>query len=74
MSGLSDVQDVAAGQQFALALTAEGAVSTWGDDGFGEMGTAASSTVPVPVPGMSIVQAIGAGQYSGYAVVPSPVE
>ena len=67
---LPDVQSVTAGGAHALALGRDGSVWAWGIDDAGEVGQAASSTcagypcvvAPGPVPGLSGITAIAAGQ------------
>jgi alpha-tubulin suppressor-like RCC1 family protein len=38
VNGLANVVDVAAGEFFSAAVTADGAVWTWGNSNFGELG------------------------------------
>ncbi len=59
--GLSDVTAIAAGQDYSLALLANGTVMAWGFDQDGGLGTGATleSDVPIPVSGLSEVTAIG---------------
>jgi alpha-tubulin suppressor-like RCC1 family protein len=54
----------------AYALDADGTVWAWGRNDFGQLGigTTASALVPVPVPGLSDVVAITAGNVSAYAL------
>jgi alpha-tubulin suppressor-like RCC1 family protein len=72
-----DVRSVAAGQDFACALTSGGAVLCWGDDIYGELGsgsvpsafTSTKSGTPVPVSGLtSGVAALSLGGTSACAV------
>ena len=66
--GLTDVVAIAAGENFSLALLANGTVVGWGDDQYGELGdgTGVSGGCkcidhPVPIPGVSGVMAISGG-------------
>lgn len=71
----SGVAAVAAGSQFACALTAAGAVLCWGDNGSGQLGdgrsgTTTSRSTPGPVSGLgSGVVAIAAGGSHACAVL-----
>ncbi len=61
---LSGVVAVAAGSNHSLALLSNGTVMVWGDNVNGELGNGVpggSSVVPVAVPGLQHVVAIGAG-------------
>ena len=78
--GLTNVAAVAAGGSHALALLSNGTVVAWGADGSGQLGIAPTlapevcgesaptqpcSRTPVPVPGLSEVEAVAAaGNYS----------
>ena len=61
---------VSLGLDHALALRSDGTVVAWGSDQFGKLGTGRSleTTVPVLVPGMTGVTAIGSGHYHSLAV------
>ncbi len=68
----SGVTAIAAGANFACALSTGGAVSCWGGNASGQLGngTATSSSVPVSVTGLGAgVVAIGAGASHACAVV-----
>lgn len=64
-SGLSNVMQVSAGWKHAVALTAAGAVWTWGDNTYGQIGNGITSTtgisVPIQVAGLSNVIAVSGG-------------
>jgi hypothetical protein len=64
VKGLTGVRAIAAGGEHSLALMANGAVMAWGGDESGQLGTGVakpSSTVPVPVKGLTGVTAVSAG-------------
>ena len=76
VTGLTSAVAVSAGQQFSLALLANGEVMGWGDNGFNELGQSdsfpggiGSSNVPVQVPGLAHVTAISAGALFGLALL-----
>jgi alpha-tubulin suppressor-like RCC1 family protein len=72
VSGLSGVTAIAAGVTAGYALRSDGTVVAWGGGQSGELGDGndfSSSNVPVAVPGLSGVTAIGD---NGFAVVPNP--
>jgi alpha-tubulin suppressor-like RCC1 family protein len=49
--GLSNAVQIAAGNGFTCALLANGAVSCWGDDQFGQLGNGTTNINPQPTPG-----------------------
>ena len=63
VAGLTGVLQVAAGNSHSLALTSDGSVWAFGDNGRGELGngTTTNSDVPVQVPGVAGVTQIAAG-------------
>lgn len=64
VQALSGVVAVAAGDNHSLALLSNGTVMAWGDNVNGELGNGTvggSSVLPVAVPGLEHVVAIGAG-------------
>jgi alpha-tubulin suppressor-like RCC1 family protein len=74
--GLSDVVAVDAGYYMSLALLANGTVMAWGIDFHGEVGDGTGVQTgclcvdhPVPVPGVSGVMAIGAGERHAMALL-----
>jgi YD repeat-containing protein len=62
---LSNVVQVSAGWKHAVALTSTGAVWTWGDNTYGQLGNGVTSTtgmnIPFQVPGLSNVLAVSGG-------------
>lgn len=61
---LTDIKDIAAGGQHALALNTSGQVFSWGDNSYGQLGnnrTGDSRSVPDRVQGMPKVKRISAG-------------
>jgi alpha-tubulin suppressor-like RCC1 family protein len=72
--GLSGVSAIAAGGTHSLALLSDGTVMAWGDNGLrGLTGQGrpdrSSHTVPVPIPGISDVIAISAGNFHSLALL-----
>lgn len=67
---LTGVTAIAAGEQFSMALMADGSVTAWGNNSDGELGTApeSSSYVPVQVNGLAGVTAISAANKYGLAL------
>ncbi|MFM2091219.1 MAG: hypothetical protein RLZZ127_1708, partial [Planctomycetota bacterium] len=71
VSGLSDVVDIAAGGYHTLALRADGTVSAWGSDAFGQLGNDATNqnqAVPATVSGLQFVRTVGAGAQHSLAI------
>ena len=72
VKGISNAVQVAASVQHSLALLADGTVLAWGENGYGELGTGTTegpeecpspcSMAPRPVPGLTDVVAISAGE------------
>jgi alpha-tubulin suppressor-like RCC1 family protein len=62
ITGLSEVAQIAGGENFGLALSAEGTVVAWGVGLHGQLGDGSDerSNLPVPVSGLSEVTAIAA--------------
>src|SRR5216684_2698434 len=74
VSGLSGVRAVSAAGRHELALLSSGTVLAWGDDTFGQLGNGiisanGSSEVPAPVPGLSNVTAVAAGEEHSLALL-----
>jgi alpha-tubulin suppressor-like RCC1 family protein len=70
--GLSEVEAIAAGQNFSLALLKNGTVMAWGSNQSGELGIGYGSwgdATPTPVSGLSDVAAIAAGEHSALALL-----
>jgi alpha-tubulin suppressor-like RCC1 family protein len=62
VTGLANAIDVAAGEFFSMAVTADGSVWTWGNSNFGELGRGTPEPSPTPVRAtISGVTAISAG-------------
>jgi alpha-tubulin suppressor-like RCC1 family protein len=74
VSGLTSAVAVAAGEEYSMALLANGTVDAWGDNGFDELGQPdgvggiENSNVPVQVPDLGHVTAISAGALFGLAL------
>jgi hypothetical protein len=71
-NGLSGVGAIAAGEQHALALLANGTVMAWGENADGELGNGAfklSQVTPTEVSGLAGVTAISAGNRDSAAVL-----
>jgi alpha-tubulin suppressor-like RCC1 family protein len=71
---MTEVEQLAASNQHALALLANGSVDAWGNNSFGQLGNGRGGTVsagrtPTRVPGVTGAHAIAAGGGSDYAVV-----
>lgn len=73
IAGLSEVTEIAAGDHHTLALLANGTVMAWGGNEQGQLGTGPTDLgprqVPAPVPGLTHVVAIAAGQTSSLALL-----
>lgn len=78
--GLTDIVELAAGEDFLCALDDTGAVWCWGENGYGQLGTKSvptyqgseddhQSTIPHRVDGLSDVADIGAGNSHACAVL-----
>lgn len=70
ISGVSNVQDVAAGDYHAAALRPDGTVATWGYNAVGQLGngTTTDANAPTTVSGLSNVVAVAAGTYHTLAL------
>jgi alpha-tubulin suppressor-like RCC1 family protein len=69
----SGVVAVSAGDSFAMALTSDGRVWTWGENhsgnlGYGPVGPGVCTAVAAPVPGLSGVVQVAAGLWASYAL------
>jgi hypothetical protein len=64
VDGLAGVTNVAAGTAHLLAVTLDGLVYAWGDNGFGQLGdgTHSNRRQPVRVPALTSVAAVAAGR------------
>jgi len=72
VTGISSAVAIAAGANHTCALLADGAIRCWGAGGYGQLGDGTwrgSSTVPVPVTGISTAVAIAAGWFHTCAVL-----
>jgi alpha-tubulin suppressor-like RCC1 family protein len=70
--GIDDGFEVATGLDFSLALRSDGTVWGWGSSSYKQLGAGfagQSSTVPVPVEGLSQVVAVAAGAYQSVALL-----
>jgi alpha-tubulin suppressor-like RCC1 family protein len=74
--GLSNIVAIAAGHSFSMALRADGAIFTWGNNSEGQLGTGTASDsgcscvgAPFHVASLPAAKAIGAGQAHGLAVL-----
>jgi alpha-tubulin suppressor-like RCC1 family protein len=56
--GLSGVSKISAGEKHVLAQKSSGSVHTWGDNGFGQLGTGNTDASSVPMPATSLSGAI----------------
>ncbi|HTV11334.1 MAG TPA: hypothetical protein VME20_05665 [Acidimicrobiales bacterium] len=71
VSGLSDVEGLAAGENTAFALRRDGTVWAWGDGTFGELarpGGPGADSAPLEVPQLTQVSAIAASTYTAFAL------
>jgi hypothetical protein len=70
VTGLTGVTQIAAGNQFGLALRSDGTVWSWGFNEDGQLGdgNTANVSMPVPVTGLFLVTQIAAGGASAMAV------
>jgi alpha-tubulin suppressor-like RCC1 family protein len=73
VGGLSEVTEIVGGGHHTLALLANGTVMAWGGNEQGQLGTGPTNLgprrVPAPVPGLTHVVAIAAGQTSSLALL-----
>jgi len=71
VSGLTDVQAIATGQDHSLALLADGTVRAWGVNNNGKLGdgTQIDRRTPVQVSGLANVQAVAAGNDHSLALL-----
>jgi hypothetical protein len=70
VASLDNVNAVAAGMRFSLALRNDGTVRAWGENEWGQLGdgTTSNRDVPARVPGLNDVIAIAAGHYHSLAL------
>jgi alpha-tubulin suppressor-like RCC1 family protein len=70
VGGLSDVRQIAAGSNWAMALAADGRLWAWGNNTYGQLGDAflTTSSTPVPVLPLTDVVTIAAGASHALAV------
>jgi alpha-tubulin suppressor-like RCC1 family protein len=71
VSNLTDMTDVAAGNQHSLAIKSNGTVWAWGSDGSGQLGDGGTNTnqnAPVQASGLTDVVAVAAGLNHSLAV------
>jgi alpha-tubulin suppressor-like RCC1 family protein len=68
--GLTDVAQVAAGQDFAVARLADGTVKVWGSNAYAQLGdfSGGFSAKPVALPGLTDVSAIATGLRHALAI------
>jgi len=70
--GLTDVEAIAVGANHVIALKADGTLVGWGFNTSGQLGlsnTTSPQTSPVPIPGLSNVKAIAAGDNFSMALL-----
>jgi alpha-tubulin suppressor-like RCC1 family protein len=73
VEGFTNVADIAAGDQYSLAVGGGGAVYTWGYNGQGQLGLGDHGVdtlrnVPTEVPGVNGMVAVAAGSYHSFAL------
>lgn len=71
VNGLRGVEQIAAGEFAAYAVTRRGAVWAWGSNGLGQLAkklSVATSDLPVKVNGLDAVRALAAGAGTAYAL------
>jgi alpha-tubulin suppressor-like RCC1 family protein len=68
--GLSDVAQVTASQDFAVARLSDGTVTAWGSNAYAQLGdfSGGFSPTPVPIPALSGVTFITAGLRHALAI------
>ncbi len=74
--GLENIVAVSAGEDYSLALSADGVIYSLGLNKLGELGTGSTeekSETPTPITGLGAVGAISAGEHSAYAILDSGV-
>jgi alpha-tubulin suppressor-like RCC1 family protein len=71
VSGLSDATQISGGASHTLAIHANGTVTAWGYNSYGQLGDGAQteSATPVPVSGLSNVVAVDAGYEHNLALL-----
>ncbi len=70
VQNLTGVTSIAAGAEFALAVVSGGEVRAWGRNTYGEIPNGTTSTsIPVPVAGISGASHVSAISYTAYAIV-----
>ena len=74
--GLTDVVQVSAGYDFALAVTSSGKVYAWGSNQYGQLGLGDSVSTgvwktPVQIPELTDVVQVSAGWYASFALTSS---
>ena len=70
---LSDISQVATGNQFAIALKGDGTLWSWGDNYYGQLGdgNTTSTATPTQIPGLTDVVAVAAGGSTAAALTAS---
>ncbi len=76
VQGLTGATQISAGNEFALAVVANGTVMGWGDNSFNELaqsngfpGGISNSDVPIAIPGVGPSSAVSAGGLFGLALL-----